>query len=147
MSRHVICLSLILALAGLGCSGDGDGDGGVSSTSPSSPPATSSTSPNDIVTVELLDFEFRPKSITIQPGQTVRWVLRGDDLTHTTTERDGVWDSGMVFTQEGMVFERTFSNEEAGQTFNYSCASHQDCCNMQGSVRVGANAPPPAPGY
>ena len=138
--RHAIRLSLILALAGLGCGG---GDGGSSSTSPT--PAPSSN--GDVVTVELFEFEFVPKSITVQPGQTVRWILRGNDFTHTTRDRDGAWNSGRVFTQVGATFERTFPVGEEGTTFNYSCRSHKGCCDMQGSIRVGASAPPPEPGY
>ena len=140
MWRHAIRLSLVLALAGFGCSG---GDGGSSSTSPSPP----SSSNGGVVTVELQDFEFVPKSITIQPGQTVRWVLRGNDFTHTTREKDGAWNSGRVFTQQGATYERTFPASENGMTFNYSCRSHKDCCDMQGSIRVGEGAPQPEPGY
>jgi hypothetical protein len=32
-------------------------------------------------------------------------------------------------------------------TWEYSCQAHKDCCQMQGSVRVGRDAPPPGTGY
>jgi len=127
-------LIFFLTLAAFSCGGD-------NSTTPSSP------SVGQPVTVEIFDFEFRPKSITVETGQTVRWIFRGSDQTHTTTDRNGAWDSGFVFTQQGATFERTFGAQEAGGTFNYSCRSHQGCCQMQGSVRVGASAPPPDDGY
>ena len=127
---------LLLALAGLGCSGGG--------SSPSSP---SSNGQGRAVEVVISEFEFSPKSITIEPGQTVRWVLRGNDFTHTTTHRDGAWDSGFVFTADGATFERTFTSQDLGKTFNYSCKSHRNCCVMQGSIRIGSDAPPPDAGY
>ena len=129
--------SLALLLAASACSG---GDGG---SSPSSP----TPSGGQEVTVEIFDFEFRPKSVTIQSGQTVLWILRGNDRSHTTREQNGLWNSGSVFNQDGATFRRTFTSAESGQTFLYYCASHQGCCQMQGSIRVGSNAPPPDPDY
>lgn len=97
--------------------------------------------------VRILDNSFDPQSLIIQPGDTVRWVLRGNDQTHTTTEMSGTWDSGFVFVAEGNFFERTFPRSEDGMTFMYSCVTHQGCCEMQGSVLVGTNASPPDDGY
>lgn len=97
------------------------------------------------VTITVKDFAYEPRSVTINPGDTVRWTLQGSDLTHTVTSIKGVFDSGKVFTSSGATFERTFS--EANQTFEYSCKTHKDCCDMKGSIRVGEAAPPPDPGY
>lgn len=97
--------------------------------------------------VNVLDDRFDPKSLTIFPGDTVRWVLSGNRQNHTTTEMDGTWDSGFVFVAEGNFFERTFPASEDGRTFMYSCVTHQGCCEMQGSILVGANASPPDDGY
>lgn len=102
---------------------------------------------NGLHEVRILDNRFDPKSLLIQPGDTVRWVFRGSDQTHTTTEMNGTWDSGFVFVQEGNFFERTFPVSEDGQTFMYSCVTHQGCCEMQGSILVGASAEPPDDGY
>ncbi len=101
----------------------------------------------DVIVIEVVDNAFNPKSLSIRPGDTVRWVLRGVDQTHTTSEMAGAWDSGFVFRQQGDFFERTFPVTEDGQTFMYSCRSHQGCCQMQGSVRVGTGAPDPSDGY
>lgn len=138
------CLATILflgaaaaALTAPGCGGGGGNGGGGGPTDPG--PVTQT------VTVELSDFAFSPRSVTIQPGTTVVWVLRGNDRTHTVTALDGAFNSGAVFTQPGATFQRTFSQD--GQTFDYRCTAHADCCNMQGSVRVGNSAPPPRPGY
>lgn len=128
---------LVAAMAGLTCGGGG-GD------SPTENPVAGQ--PN-VVTVEVRDDFYDPQSVTIAPGDTVRWVLRGSHAGHTVTERNGAFDSGFVFGSPGDTFERVFPVSEAGQTFEYACATHSGCCGMRGSVRVGANAPPPAPGY
>lgn len=136
-------LAFALAAGGLliACGGGGGGGGGGTPTDPAPPGGPSS------VTVELTEFDYSPRSITIQPGQTVRWVMRGDDPTHTVTALDGAFDSGFVFTSAGATFERTFTDADRDLTFNYSCATHSDCCDMKGSIRVGEDAPPPNPGY
>lgn len=127
-----------LALLLIACSSDSD--------SPSAPPPSPPPS-NDVVEVTVDDNLYAPKSVTIEPGQTVRWVLRGNDTGHTVTANDGAFDSGFTFTSAGATFEHTFGASVDGQTFEYHCSAHQNCCQMQGSVRVGENAPPPNPGY
>ena len=58
---------------------------------------------------------------------------------------NGSWDSGTIFITAGDSYQRTFT--EDGQTFEYFCTAHQGCCEMQGSIRVGENAPNPLDGY
>lgn len=126
---------LILLTAGCG------GGGGGSPTAPPPPPT------GNVVEVTVNDNFFDPRSIIIEPGQTVRWVLRGRMTNHTTTARNGEWDSGFVFRQAGATFERTFSQADDDKTFEYLCETHWVSDQMQGSVRVGQDAPPPNPGY
>ena len=129
-----VAAALCLVLA---CGGGGGGGG------PTAPPA-----PNpQAVTVELSEHSFSPKQIVIQPGETVAWVMRGSDPTHTVTALNGAFDSGAVFTAPGATFRRTFSAADSGRTFEYRCQAHAVCCAMRGSVRVGSDAPPPGPGY
>lgn len=135
MRRPPLFFLATLALA-VACSGGGGG--GNSPTAPMS---------NGVVTVEIHDDFFSPKSVTVAPGQTVRWVLVGSDYQHTVTELDGRWDSGFRFTSSGATFAHTFGNGDDGMTFQYYCKTHRGCCQMQGSVRVGSTAPPPPPGY
>ncbi len=111
----------------------GGGGGGSSPTEPR----------GQVITIEVRDNTYSPRSVTIQPGDTVRWVRIGSDPTHTVTALDGSFNIG--FQQSGAVFERRF--ETVNQTYDYSCQAHRDCCQMQGSVRVGNAAPPPRPGY
>lgn len=139
--RRVFCLSFVLALGliGVSCSGGGGGGG----TSPTAPPPAN----GDVVVVQVQDDYFQPKQVDIQPGETVRWVLRGSHPGHTTTARDGSWNSGSALQNVGDVYEHTFTTQDDGQTFEYYCSTHRGCCMMQGSVRVGASAPPPDSGY
>lgn len=132
-----VALSIVLLLAGCG---GGGGDG-----SPTAPPNPDPGS--GAVTVEIGDSFFEPRSVTIQPGDTVRWVHRGQLSDHTVTARDGSFDSGFAFGQPGATFEHTFGGETDGRTFEYSCVTHEACCDMKGSVRVGQDAPAPDPGY
>ena len=101
----------------------------------------------NVVIVSIVDFAFSPQQVNIQPGDTVRWVLDGNNLSHTTTAMAGTWDSGFVFNVQGASFERTFPPAEDGQTFQYFCVTHQASHQMQGSVLVGENAPDPDDGY
>jgi plastocyanin len=138
-SSLVTALAVCAVLAA--CGGGGGGGGGGTPTQPN-PPAN----PN-VVTVNLNEFAFSPRQVTVEPGQTVRWVLQGSDPTHTVTALDGRFNSGTTFGSTGATFQQTFSAADNNQTFEYRCASHADCCDMKGSVRVGANAPQPDPGY
>lgn len=143
MQLELKSAAILLCLTAAACGGGaGEPSPTASSPAPSSAPAAGQT-----VTVEIRDFEFSPRSISIQPGQTVRWVLRGADATHTTTERNQVWNSGPAFQQGGDSFEHTFTAEDDGKTFLYYCTSHQGCCQMQGSIRVGSSAPPQPDDY
>lgn len=135
-------LGLLVLGVALSCGGGGGG-GNTPTTPPPPPPPPAST----VVTVEVGDNTFIPKSITIQPGDTVRWVFTGSAPGHTVTDEGGTFDSAFAFVQAGDIFEHTFGEDVADQTFNYQCVSHKACCLMQGSVRVGDGAPAPNPGY
>jgi plastocyanin len=70
-------------------------------------------------------FAFSPETLTIQVGDTVRWV-NGEGTYHTTTSRgtDGdangdLWQG--VLGSKGTTYEHTFT--EAG-TFAYFCQPH-----------------------
>jgi len=127
-------VALAVFLLAFACGGGG---GYSSPTEPRGGPKT--------VTVAVKDFEFDPRQVTINPGDTVRWVMQGKDQHHSVTALNGAFDSGLVFTSGGAAFEHTFS--EANQTFEYYCRAHRACCNMTGSILVGDAAPPPQPGY
>jgi plastocyanin len=89
------------------------------------------------------DLVFSPASVTISPGDQVRWIWGSNG--HSTTSGspgmpNGIWDSGI--RNQGATFTRTFNS--AG-TFPYYCTPHGGCCNMVGTVRVVAASPTPTP--
>jgi plastocyanin len=128
----LIGLSVLLASCG-------GGGGGSSPTSPTPTPQ-----PQTVV-IQVQDDQFSPKDVTINPGDTVRWVRTGSLSSHTATANDGSFDSGTAFQQSGGTFEKTFN--ASGQTYEYICKTHYGCCQMAGSIRVGSNSPNPHPGY
>ncbi|HEX6899271.1 MAG TPA: hypothetical protein VF789_06135 [Thermoanaerobaculia bacterium] len=125
--------ALAAVLLALSCGGGG-----------SSPTEPGGAGPKT-VTVVVKDNSYEPRTVIINPGDTIRWVMQGTTPDHTVTALNGAFDSGNRLAASGAVFERRFL--EANQTFDYSCQTHKDCCNMKGSVRVGDSAPPPTPGY
>lgn len=136
-----VLVALLATLAALSCGGGGGGYGGPTAPSPTPTPGPSTGS---VHTVQVNDDSYDPKSITIEPGDTVRWVMNGNITTHTVTAKDGSFDSGSIFTTKGAMYERRFDTRG---TFEYACKVHSNCCLMRGSVLVGANAPPPDPSY
>ena len=86
---------------------------------------------------------FSPSSVTIHPGDQVRWTFSSGG--HSTTsgspgQPNGIWDSGI--RSQGTSFTRTFNS--AG-TFPYYCTPHGGCCAMVGTVRVVIATPTPTP--
>ena len=86
-------------------------------------------------------FNFSPSSVTIHPGDTVRWEFSSGG--HTTTSGNpgmpnGLWDSGL--RNQGAVFTRTFNTVG---TFPYFCSPHGQCCGMTGIVNVTQGTPTP----
>jgi len=130
--KRAFCLMALSALLA-SCGGGGGG------STPTSPNPTPTPSPQ-VVLIQVQDNQFSPKDVTINPGDTVRWVRVGGASAHTVTAADGSFDSGAVFQKDGDSFERTFGT--SGKTVDYTCKAHYGCCRMAGSIRVGASAPP-----
>jgi plastocyanin len=69
-------------------------------------------------TVTITDFQFTPNTITINIGDTVKWINNGSS-PHTTTSNSGVWNSGNL--APGSSFSRIFS---IGGSYSYHCNIH-----------------------
>ncbi len=94
----------------------------------SSPAGASTIAQGETMVVEAADGNvFEPATVTINVGDTVTW-RNTDDVPHTSTSDDGVWDSGALAAGE----EFSFTFEEAG-TFPYFCEFHP---GMEGTVVV-----------
>ena len=87
---------------------------------------------------------FMPSSVTINPGDTVRWTWSSSGHSSTSGNPgspNGLWDSGIL--NQGAVFTQTFNTVGS---FPYYCTPHGSCCNMVGTVTVVSNpTPTPSP--
>jgi hypothetical protein len=77
--------------------------------------------------VQIRQFDYMPREITIRRGETVEWVNM-DPEGHTATADDDSWDSG--YLEDGESFSRVFT--EPGR-YAYYCTPHPD---MRGTVIV-----------
>lgn len=81
----------------------------------------------DTVTVNIQDFQFLQRNVTVNLGDSVKWINQGPS-THTSTSDTGLWDSSNLIP--GAKFSRVF--DKAGK-FAYHCSIHQ---GMTGIVNV-----------
>jgi plastocyanin len=94
-------------------------------TTPSTSPSTSSE------TISIVDFAFKPNSLTVAPGTTITWKNDGA-VAHTVTSDTGVFDSGQLGHGNGFNF--TF---DAPGTYPYHCANHPSLMTATIIVPVG----------
>ena len=106
-------------------------------------PNTANATTVDVTVAPNGDFVFSPSSVTISPGDTVRWTWN-DEFHSSTSGRpgmpNGLWNSGVLI--QGAVFTQTFNSVG---TFPYYCTPHGACCNMVGTVTVVNASPTPNP--
>src|ERR1044071_77381 len=90
------------------------------------------------------DLVFSPSSVTIHPGDTVRWTWGASGHSSTSGvpgAPNGIWDSGIL--SQGATFSHTFNSTG---TFPYYCTPHGGCCGMVGTVNVvSGSTPTPTP--
>ena len=115
---RTLVLSLVAAFAVLALGGAGL----AQSAAPASSPAASAGAPSPVTSpaavVHVKDFKFVPDTVTIHPGQTVRFV-EDDDTPHTVTASDRTYDSGNL--DKGQSWTHAFAKEG---TYKYFCAYH-----------------------
>jgi plastocyanin len=121
MRRFVLSLAVALALGG-----------GVALAQYSDPPTPApavapSPAPSPVSIVHVRNFAFVPDKVTINAGQTVRFV-QDDDTPHTVTAADKSFDSGNL--DKGKTWTHTFA--KAG-TYAFACSYHP---TMKGTVVV-----------
>ena len=104
MSKHAILTSLIVAAI-------------VATIAFSSWHESEAASGRRVV-IEIRGFEFVPETPAVKPGDVIVWINR-DIVPHTTTAKDGSWDSGLIKTGDEwqMVVE-----DDTSQT--YYCRFH-----------------------
>ena len=92
------------------------------------PSTTTPSAPTSVKRVKIVNFAFKPTTMTIAKGTKVRWTNAGN-TTHTSTSIRGVWDSGSL--APGDTFSRVF--RKTG-TFKYRCTIHPTL--MHGKIVV-----------
>ncbi len=90
------------------------------------------TSGPNTVTVDMKDFEFTPKSVTVKQGTVVQFVNR-DNAKHTVTADNGKFNSGDI--APGKIYTLTF---DTPGSFPYHCEFHGDKggVDMAGTIIV-----------
>ena len=84
------------------------------------------------VTVDSTNLRFYPESLTINEGDSVRFMWGGEFLPHNSVEENGVFDSGDP--QREVDYLYTFTYEQAG-SYNFFCEPHESV-GMEGSITV-----------
>jgi plastocyanin len=137
MKRELVILLILFSIfLAIGCTGNNAGQtstpsGGAAAT-PTETPVTTNSSETPTVSaggktieVTIQGFAFNPSSITISPGDTVKWTNM-DSATHTVVGDD--ISSGNL--KNGDSYQQTFTKPG---TYNYHCSIHP---SMLGTVIV-----------
>ena len=85
-----------------------------------------------VVTVDSTNLRFTPSTLTINEGDTLRFVWGGQALPHNSVEENGVFDSGDP--ERTVDFEHVFDYDSSG-TYSFFCEPHE-AVGMTGSVTV-----------
>src|SRR5438105_3010042 len=89
--------------------------------------------------VTIVDFNFEPRTITINAGDSVTWTNNGGD-PHTATSNTGAFDTGVL----NPGASKTFAFAIAG-TYQYHCAIHTFMTGTVTVVAAAATTAPPTP--
>lgn len=116
--RRTMAVLLAAAFALAGCTG-------AASPVPGSPAPTGSPQGP---AVTIIDFAFRPASLTIRVGQTVTWTNTGQ-APHSVRWLDGMPESPQL--THGARYRHTF---DAAGTYRYVCGVHGP--SMSGAIVV-----------
>ena len=86
--------------------------------------------------VSMTNFQFTPKTITVNVGDTVKWTSNGGLIPHTATATSGTsFDSGIL--SDGQTF--SWQATSVG-TIQYTCVLH-DIIGMKGTIVVASASP------
>ncbi len=120
----VLAVAITVSIMASGC-GDGFfdmGEGhhdqmhGAAGGAPQTPVAVDASQ----VDVEIADFDFSPRELTVQAGATIRWT-NGDSAPHDATDEADGWGTGTL--KQGESATITF---DAPGTYAYFCTIHPD---------------------
>ena len=95
-------------------------NGGMMMGRAGSSPQTPVVADQRQVTVEIRDFEYFPRDLTVAAGAEVTWLNR-DAAPHTATDKASGWDTGLLNENESAVL--TF---DTPGSYSYFCTVHPD---------------------
>ena len=84
------------------------------------------------ITVDGTNLRFYPDSLTINEGDSVRFLWGGELLPHNSVEENGVFDSGEPEREVNYLY--SFDFDQAG-TYDFFCEPHQSV-GMDGTITV-----------
>src|SRR5450432_780297 len=87
--------------------------------------------------------KFAPATVTIEPGDTIKWIWYSSyhsSTSGTPGHPTRIWNSNVQHS--GFTFSHQFA--DAG-SFPYYCSVHGQCCMMIGTVNVVYPTPTPTP--
>ncbi len=121
-------VAIVVLALGSGCCAGAMGSGmggmhGVGSRAAQTPVV--SNAPD--VTVEIRDFDFSPRDLTVNAGTAITWVNR-DSVPHDATDENGDWGTGLFSGGES----ETLTFESPGE-YGYYCTIHP---NMRATLKV-----------
>jgi len=116
--RMSVSVAAILAGLAFGAAGLAEGGIGFGATTVSAP--TTAPDASSAATVEIDNFNFKPRELTVKVGATVTWANH-DDVPHTATGKgkSPEFDSKMLDTDDKFSF--TFKKPG---TYAYYCKVH-----------------------
>lgn len=117
----VLVMGVIMALA------MGDMMGGPMGGRRSGPDGTPVAFEQEKIAIEIKDFDYLPREVSIRTGTEVTWTNR-DGAPHTATDEAGGWDTGTLGKDESATI--IFDNPGV---YEYICTFHT---YMKGSVIV-----------
>lgn len=107
--------------------------------------------PRHVVVVHMVEiagqqFRFQPASITVQPGDTVRWVQESSAPHNVQFESKpkgaklGAADTGPYLTGKGETYQLVMDGRFPVGSYGYLCTPHGPM-GMKGTITVAASAP------
>jgi plastocyanin len=131
----VLCSALALGLVAAGCGGDDNSGGGGGSSSEKAPASSSGGGGGGgkSGTVVMKDIAFKPTSVTVAKGGTVKWT-NDDSVGHDVTKTGGPGPKFSSGASGGMQKGDTFQQKfDTAGTIDYVCTVHP---NMKATVTV-----------
>lgn len=85
-----------------------------------------------VITVDGTNLRFYPASLTINEGDTVRFMWGDEILPHNSVEQNGLFDSGEP--EREVNYSYTFGYEQEG-VYDFFCEPHE-AVGMDGTITV-----------